>query len=215
MRQLDATELSELTALKPPFLLVFTSPRSVDFGLPQIPPAVSMAAKIAAIGPTTARALAAAGKSVQFESENGYSSESLLRTLAGEANQNGGNALVLCAPGGREVLVDRLDESGWAARPLWVYERLAADIRPAALEAINAAESLLTVFTSAEAMNSLSQRLPPSTWYRICRGKWLVISERLQRLSRAFGPTEIHIANGPQNADLAAAIRSLNSVSRS
>ena len=207
-RNLEATELGELTTLEPPFLLIFTSPRAVDYGLPQVPPAVSMAAKIAAIGPATARALAAAGKSVQFESEHGYSSESLLKTLAREADQNGGNALVLCAQDAREVLIDRLGECGWTARSLWVYKRLAAEIQPETLQAIESAERLLTVFTSAEAMNSLSQRLPPSAWYRICRGQWLVISERLQRLARAFGPPEIHLANGPRNVDLATAIRS-------
>lgn len=208
-RTLGSSELSGLTALGPPLLLIFTSPRSVEFGLPQLPPALLGPTSIAAIGPATAKALAAAGRAADIRPENGYSSETLLDTLAGRFGRNAGGALVLCAPGGREVLVERLNEMGWAARSLWVYERRAAEIRPEAVAAIEEADRLLTVFTSADAMNSLSQRLRPSAWFAICRGEWLVISGRLQRLARAFGPSGVHLAAGPQNADLATAIRSL------
>jgi len=58
-------------------------------------------------------------------------------------------------------------------------------------------------------MNALSQRLPPAAWFRICRGEWLVISERLRRLARAYGPSEIHLAGGPGNVALLASIRGL------
>jgi uroporphyrinogen-III synthase len=208
-RSLDSSERQGLTALGPPLLVVFTSPRAVEFGLPQLPPEMLGPARIAAIGPATARALAAAGKPAEIQPEDGYTSESLLEVLAGEAARNAENALVVCAPGGRELLVEKLNKLGWAARPLWVYERRAAEIRPEALVAIEGADRLLTVFTSADAMNSLSQRIRPSAWFAICRGEWLVISERLQRLARAFGPSRIHLAPGPHNADLATAIRSM------
>lgn len=207
-RTLGSSELSGLTALGPPLLVIFTSPRAVEFGLPQLPPAILGPARIAAIGPATARALAAAGKPAEIQPEDGYTSESLLEALAGESTRTG-NALVLCAPGGREMLVEKLSEKGWAARHLWVYERRTAEIRPEALAAIEEADRLLSVFTSADAMNTLSQRIRPSAWFAICRGEWLVISERLQRLARAFGPAGVHLAPGPQNADLATAIRSM------
>lgn len=208
-RSLGSSELSDLNALGEPLLLIFTSPRSVDFGLPQLPLTLVAGAKIAAIGPATARALAAAGKRVDFEPEGGFTSEDLLETLAARPVPNGGVALVVCAPGGREVLLERLGDCGWAPRPLWVYERKPADIDPDSLQAIEEANRLLTVFTSEDAMNTLAHRLPPSAWYAICRGEWLVISDRLRRLARAFGPAGVHLASGPRNADLATAIRSL------
>jgi uroporphyrinogen-III synthase len=208
-RALTDDELSELVDLEPPVLLIFTSPRAVEFGLSQLPQPVSAGAKIAAIGPATAQSLAAAGKRVDIQPGQGYTSEALLQDFARLPGERGGTALVMCAPGGREVLTTRLGEMGWNARPVWVYERQAAELSGEAVTAINAAQRLLTVFTSAEAMNVFSQRLPPSAWYAVCRGEWLVISERLQRLARAFGPSEVHQASGPRNADLATAIRSI------
>jgi uroporphyrinogen-III synthase len=212
-RTLDEQEREALEQIDAPALLVFTSPRSVDLGLPQLPASLLELAKIAAIGPATAKSLQAAGKRVDFEPEDGYTSEDLLDALKREAAPAGGQvkpqALILCAPGGREVLMERLGECGWAARPLWVYEREAAPVDKQALESIDQAGRLLTVFTSAEAMNTLSKRLPTAAWYAICRGEWLVISERLKRLARAFGPPAVHLAKGPENADLAPAIRSL------
>ena len=58
-------------------------------------------------------------------------------------------------------------------------------------------------------MKALSQRLPPASWFRICQGEWLVISDRLQRLARAYGPANVHLAGGPGNPAILAAIRSL------
>jgi hypothetical protein len=37
----------------------------------------------------------------------------------------------------------------------------------------------------------------------------VVISERLQRLARAYGPSQIHLAGGPGNGAILAAIRAL------
>lgn len=214
VRTLGATEMEGLTGLDGPVLLVFTSPRAVDYGLPQLPRALLSVAKIAAIGPATAIALAAAGFPAHIEPEDGYTSESLLSTLAAQpatmGSVAGGTALVVCAPGGRETLVEGLEKQGWQARPLWVYERLGAEIHGQTLEAISSSDRLLTIFTSAEAMEVLSRRLPPSAWFTICRGEWLVISERQVRLARAYGPSAVHLASGPGNAELATAIRSLN-----
>lgn len=209
-RTLGASELEGLAELPAPVLLVFTSPRAVEYGLPQLPRALLSGATVAAIGPATSYALAAAGFPAAVEPDDGYTSESLLETLAAKPGASGGTALVVCAPGGRDALVQGLTSQGWRASPLWVYERLGAEIRNQSLEAISGADRLLTVFTSAEAMESLSRRLPPAAWFAICRGEWLVISERQVRLARAYGPSAVHLASGPGNAELATAIRSLN-----
>ena len=206
---LSTEALEELGDLNSPVLLIFTSPRSVDYGLGQIPRSLLFDARIAAIGPATARALAAAGKPTALQSGDGYTSEALIKLLAGQAEKPAGTALVVCAPGGRQMLMERLPETGWQPRAIHVYERKAAALSEDSVKAITNASKLLTVFTSGEAMNTLSQRLPPAAWYAICRGEWLVISERLQRLARAFGPSAIHLSGGPGNAELATAIRSV------
>ena len=71
------------------------------------------------------------------------------------------------------------------------------------------AKSVLAVWTSANAMKSLSQRLPPAAWFKVCQGEWVVISGRLQRLARAYGPGRIHLAAGPDNASIVSAVRAL------
>ncbi len=207
-RQLSGKELSDLEGISQPKLLIFTSPRAVEFGLPQLTAAVCDGARYAAIGPATAHSLKASGRPPDIVPSRGFTSEALLQELSSQF-AGSGTALVICAPGGRQALVDQLGDAGWDARPVWVYERRAAEISEKAVTAIGDAERLLTVFTSGDAMNVLSQRLPPAAWYAICRGDWLVISERLQRLARAFGPSGVHLASGPQNTDLAMAIRSI------
>ena len=218
-REMDAELRSALETLEQSCLLVFTSTRSVDFGLPQIPDAVLQKARIAAVGPATAKALAAAGRRVDVAPDDGYTSEALLDALAADpwvaracrpaSGESRPLALILCAPGGREKLLSSLAESGWDARAVWVYDRLAAEISSEVVESICNAERLLSVWTSGQAMESLSQRLPPAAWYAVCRGDWLVMSRRLQRLARAFGPPAVHLSGGPGNADLAASIRTL------
>jgi uroporphyrinogen-III synthase len=209
-REISASELEAFGGMSPPFLLIFTSTRAVDFGLPRLPASVTTGARYAAIGPATARALAAAGKPVSVQPALGYTSEALLEELAGDSSGKGSSALIVTAPGGREVLLDRLQERDWNVACAWVYERIPVEISSEAVESIKNAERLLTVFTSGEAMNAMSQRLPPSAWFSVCRGEWLVTSERLVRLARAFGPAGIHLAKGPGNADLVTAIRSIN-----
>lgn len=218
-REMDAELHAELERLEQSCLLIFTSTRSVDFGLPQIPATVLRKARIAAVGPATAKSLAAAGRRVDVAPDEGYTSEALLEALENDpwvadsfrpaSGESRPLALIMCAPGGREKLLSSLTDSGWDARAVWVYDRLAAEISPEAVESICNAERLLSVWTSGQAMDALSQRLPPAAWYAVCRGDWLVMSRRLQRLARAFGPSAVHLSGGPGNADLAAAIRTL------
>ena len=53
-------------------LLIFTSPRAVQFGLGQLPGGLTRKLKVAAIGPATARALEAAGVTVTVRPSSGY-----------------------------------------------------------------------------------------------------------------------------------------------
>ena len=192
-----------------PHLMIFTSPRAVQYGLGQIPDELLKNARIGAMGPATATLLETAGLVVSLQSENAYNSETLLGTLQLEGGMSSAkprHAFIVAAPGGRSRLQDGLGSMGYVVHMLMVYERRSAELPVEAVAEIQKAESLLSVWTSANTMNSLSQRLPTHAWSRLCHGEWLVISERLRRLARAFRPTHIHLSSGPTNADLLNAI---------
>jgi len=194
-------------------LLVFTSPRSVQYGLNQIPQDVISRVRIAAIGASTAKVLEKSGAHVTLRPEQGYTSEDLLETLARQGGDRNGfarPAFIVTAPGGRTALSEGLQAQGFEPRMLMVYGRRPAEIPPAAVTAIQHAETLLSIWTSASAVNTLFQRLPSACWARLCRGDWLVISERLRRLARTFSPAHIFLADGPANPDILEAIQRLD-----
>lgn len=191
-------------------LVLFTSPRAVEHGLPQIPMASLARARVGAIGPASAQALKAAGVRVSLRAASGYTSEALLEALAAEPGpEPGSSAFIIAAPGGRTELADSLRAGGRAVHTLMVYRSEPAAIDRDALARLEGANGILSVWTSGNAMNALSQRLPPATWFRVCQGDWLVISDRLRRLARAYGPPHIHLAGGPGNDAILAAVRAL------
>jgi uroporphyrinogen-III synthase len=208
----DPETFAELESAGAGDLLVFTSPRAVAYGLPQVPREVLSRMQVAAIGPASTDALSRAGIRVTVSPSAGYTSEDLLDSIDGQSHglpPQPGRAFIVAAPGGREALLDGLTARGWRARLLPVYRPVPVEIDRAALQKLGEASSLLSVWTSGNAMAALAQRLPPASWFRICQGEWLVISERLRRLARAYGPAEIHLASGPGNAAIVSAIRSL------
>lgn len=210
--QADPQTCAELESAAVSDVVIFTSPRAVTHGLAQLPREALLRMRVAAIGPATASALAAAGIPVAISSAEGFTSEDLLASLASlpaAGSGRPGRAFVLAAPGGRQALVEGLAKQGWRARTLMVYRPEPVALDKAALALLEEASGLLAVWTSGNAMNALSQRLPPGTWFRICQGEWLVISERLRRLARAYGPPRIHLASGPGNGAILAAVRSL------
>ena len=202
----------EMGMAGPDALLIFTSPRSVAHGLSQLPDNLLFQARVAAIGPATAKALGEAGIRVKVTPRKGYTSEALLESINDEASGSGAVrpfAFIIAAPGGRQKLLESLKARNWQARLVMVYKPEPAELDKQALKALQDASGVLTAWTSTNAMKALSQRLPPAIWFQLCQGDWLVISKRLKRLARAYGPENIHLAQGPGNADLLSAIRSL------
>jgi uroporphyrinogen-III synthase len=209
----QAGVLAELERDEKARLLIFTSPRSVKFGLRQLPQELIKKQKIAAIGPSTANALSAAGVFVNVRPASGFSSEALLDSLKKDSsgfNSPQKSAVILAAPGGRRKIEEGLRGMKWGIQTLMVYKRENAELDSQELERLSSASSILSVWTSGNAMKSLSQRLPPAMWFQICGGEWLVISSRLKRLARAYSPTRIHLSPGPANGDLFRAVRSAN-----
>lgn len=202
--------VSALADAGPEDLLLFTSPRAVLHGLPQLPPGTASRVRVGAVGPATAKALADAGIRVGVRSESGYTSEALLETLAaGPAPSRAARAFIVAAPGGRKKLEQGLREQGRTVHSLLAYRSEPAALDRDSLARLDAAEGILSVWTSGNTMKALSQRLPPNTWFRVCQGEWLVISGRLERLARAYGPAKIHRAGGPGNGPILTAVRNL------
>ncbi|HLF32109.1 MAG TPA: uroporphyrinogen-III synthase [Xanthomonadales bacterium] len=209
-------QLQQSVIAPQPPLLVFTSPRAVDFGLGQVPPGVLKNSRIAAVGASTAEVLLQSGISDVLSPRHGYSSEDLLETIRAEkqlhapiAAGEAGQAFIFAAPGGRDALREGLEELGFLAQMLLVYERIPASLEPTAIAAIEQAESLLAVWTSANSMNALHQRLPAGCWASLRQAEWLVISDRLMGLAQSFKPAKLHLALGPANADILGAIQAL------
>jgi uroporphyrinogen-III synthase len=203
-------EMQLLADSGPDGLLIFTSPRAVEHGLPQVSRDLFSRLRVAAIGPATARALAGAGVRNVLQAASGYTSEDLLSTLRREApGRSGARAFIMAAPDGRKTLARGLEELGFDSRLLMVYRAEAESLDREALVRLNEAGKVLSVWTSANAMRALAQRFPPAAWFRVCQGEWLVTSERLARLARAYGPSAVHLASGPGNDALLTSIRNL------
>jgi uroporphyrinogen-III synthase len=210
--------LADLDGGKAPHLLIFTSPRAVKFGLEQLPYELIRKQKIAAIGPSTANALSAAGVFVNVRPASGFTSEALLDALEKDSSgfiSSQKSAVILAAPGGRGKMEEGLAGMDWTVQTLMVYSRENVELDKQALAGLREAEGILSVWTSGNTMKALSQRLQPATWFHICAGEWLVISNRLKRLARAYSPTHIHRSPGPTNSDLFSAIRAVVNASSS
>lgn len=193
-------------------LVIFTSPRSVAHGIAQLPHKLLFQTRVAAIGPATAKALADAGIRVSITPPTGYTSEALLEILQQEHPvrlADASQAFIIAAPGGRKKLLESLSRQGWKTSLIKVYKSEPAILDKKALSTLKNASGVLTVWTSANAMKELSHRLPPATWFQLCQGDWLVISDRLKRLARAYGPERVHSCSGPGNQDILNAIRGL------
>lgn len=210
--------LADLEGDKAPHLLIFTSTRAVEFGLEQLPHELLRKQKIAAIGPSTANALSAAGVFVNVRPASGFTSEALLDSLEKDSSgiiSSQKSAVILAAPGGRRKMEEGLVGMDWAVQTLMVYSRANAELDQQALEGLKGAEGILSVWTSGNTMKALSQRLQPAIWFQICSGEWLVISNRLMRLARAYGPTQIHLSPSPTNRKLWRTIRAVVTASSS
>ncbi len=204
--ELEAIESAAVTGPAP--LLVFTSTRAVQFALPQLPLPLLQNCRIAAIGPATAAALQDAGLKKVLLPETGYRSEDLLQTLDAHGVPTR-HAWIVAAAGGRQALLEGLRQRGVDARMLLVYRRQPAPVPEENQRVLQNSRKVLSVWTSADAMQQLSRGLSPAAWRQVCAGEWLVVSQRLARSAESHGATVVRQAAGPGNTELAAAIREI------
>lgn len=188
-------------------LVLFTSPRTVRFGLPVLERGLLDDAALAAVGPATAHALEAEGLACLRSPEPPYDSESLLAHLKGRFEP--GAALILAAPGGRDALRRGLRAAGWKVRLEPVYERVPLEPDRKQVKALERARRVVSVWTSGNALDHLLDSLSDAAVARVRAGAAIVVSERLATLARARGFGDVHVAPGPGNADLVRCYRDL------
>lgn len=187
----------------PARLAVFTSPRAVSFGLAGDAAESLADARVAAIGPATAKALAERGLE-SFEAGEGYTSEALLEHP--ELVRRPGCAVIFAAPGGRQALKQGLAELGWGVRVIEVYRRVPLDPGPEVARDLLGANALASVWTSGNALDGLLGALGGRARERVLGGLMVVVSERLAALARDRGARRVAVSAGPDNASLLACV---------
>ena len=118
----NATAIAaDMGGLQAPDIIVYVSRNAVEQGLAWNPDGM-----VAAVGPSTAAALEAAGRIVDIVPATGFDSESLLAEPA--MNDVAGKTVrIVRGNGGRELLADTLRERGATVEYLTVYERRLPD----------------------------------------------------------------------------------------
>lgn len=186
-------------------LLVFTSPRAVEFGLPVLSGPMLRGSRVASVGPASTRALADAGMDALQAPGPTFDSEALLDVV--KTTLEPGAAVILAAPGGREAMQSGLEAMGWQVRLVPVYHRELLEPEPAEIEELEKAGGIISVWTSGTALEHVLGKVGEKAARQVRAGIAIVVSERLQELAREQGLGDVRLASGPSNGDLFKAVR--------
>lgn len=204
--QPDTSELAELSTLPAGGLVIFTSRNAVAWGaryLPQPRP------RVAAIGPSTAKALAELGLQPDVRPA-GFTSEDLLAQPELE-NLAGVRVFIIRGEQGREALSSGLKERGARVRFLDVYRRAQAtldpDRRQIILDRWGGGEIHVFTATSGDVFRNLCGMLGHEGEELIRRTPLVTVSERVLQIAEEWGHDADRIlADGPDDHSLAEAI---------
>lgn len=183
-------------------LLIFISRNAVNFFLQKLTHAqrnalISSPPEIAAIGTSTAAALAEHNLPVTFVPESRSDSESLLTYFA-DMDLSGKNVLIVRGNGGRDLLRQALQEKGARVNYLEVYERITAESDCHTL--VNDWPDLeVLIATSNEVLDNFLVLAKPCFAEQVFQRTLMVISDRMHvhagergfsRIIQAAGPTD-------------------------
>ncbi|MDH3428587.1 MAG: uroporphyrinogen-III synthase [Gammaproteobacteria bacterium] len=200
-RSIDA----EVDKLHDPDIVIFVSPNAVRHGL-----AYAGTGQLAVIGPATARAIEAAGRSVDISPSAGFDSEHLLARA--ELQEVSGRCVrIIRGDAGRELLADTLRDRGATVEYLPVYSREPPDYSPSELDDLErkwrAGKVNVVTVMSVESLLNLVAVLPEWCAARLRDTPLVtpatrVIKEALER----FPGIPTTLARGPQASDMVNAI---------
>ena len=196
---------NDTAALPEPDIAVFVSANAVRCGLGH-----AGRARIAAVGPATAAAVEAAGRSVDIVPAAGFDSEHLLAEPA-LRSVRGRNVRIIRGNAGRELIAATLRERGARVDELAVYARRRPRPDAAALESLDAAFRDggvgAVIVMSVESLHNLVELLPAGARERLCRVRLVTPAARvLKEVLDRFPGAEAVLADGPGAGDMVRAV---------
>ena len=201
----NADILADAGQLKDPDIAIFVSPNAVKYGF-----TCAGKARIAVVGPATATAVEAAGRSVDIRPAAGFDSEHLLAEPALQAVQ-GSNVRIIRGNEGRELIADTLRSRGARVEYLSVYARRAPGYSAAELAAFEArwrsGEVDVVTVMSVESLTNLVVLLPE--WCRQQLGQTRLVTPAARVIKEVldrFPGIPATLARGPQAKDMVRAI---------
>ena len=200
----DAVIETEAGNLDPPDVTIFVSANAVQHGIEQA------AGKIAAIGPATARAIEAAGRSVDLKAEEGFSSEDLLGIR--ELRQVAGKTIrIIRGSRGRELLATTLTSRGASVQYLGVYDRRLPAYAPEEIERLwqqwQDGDIDVVVLMSVESLTNLTQLLPEEALPALNESRLVTPTARvLKEVEDQYPGADVTLAQAPDAGAIVEAV---------
>jgi uroporphyrinogen-III synthase len=181
---------------------IFASPAAVRFAFRLVPALrVSGHASAFGVGIGTQRALARHGIRAIVPDDRS-DSEGLL-VLPELADVRGQRFALIGAPGGRDLIAPTLRERGAQVESIHVYERRPPRLTRHHFDALaGAADPLITLISSGEALANLVALLPPPLLARLRHQLLVVSSVRLEALAHEHGFEDVLVAVSAAPDDL-------------
>jgi len=210
--QIVARDLAQVSSdaaqLPDPDIAIFVSSNAVQHGLQHV-----LNARIAAVGPATAKAIEAAGRSVDILSVTGFDSEHLL-AKAELADLSGKTVRIIRGQDGRELLATTLRNRGAHVDYLSVYERTMPSYGAAAVDTITSEWELggINVVTamSVAALLNLISLLPEPTRKLLARTPLVTPAARvLKEALNQFPDLPAALSDGPGADEIARTIAAI------
>ncbi|MDD5273903.1 MAG: uroporphyrinogen-III synthase [Methylovulum sp.] len=212
---LAIVEVTDTTALQSAWAnlgkfqwLIFISANAVNFALKanggKIPELNQL--RLAAVGQSTARALAAAGFRVDLVPGHGFSSEALLAAPALQ-EVGGQRVLIVRGEGGREELAGQLRLRGAHVDEVAAYQRTLPDADTSPVLALLAQQRLHAItITSGEALQNLLMMVAPEYHPWLLAIPVIVVSARIAHIADGLGFKQIVVAAQPADTAILEAV---------
>ncbi|ASF45892.1 uroporphyrinogen-III synthase [Methylovulum psychrotolerans] len=188
--------------------LIFISANAVNFALKanggKIPKLI--APRLAAIGQSTAQALANSGLGVDLVPAQGFNSEALLAEPL--LQQVGGQRiLIVRGEGGREELAAQLRHRGAEVSYIDVYKRVMPDNNASEVQALLTQQRLQAItITSGEALQNLLMMVAPAYHPLLTAIPVIVVSGRLAQMANNLGFKHVVVAEQPADSAMIKAV---------
>jgi uroporphyrinogen-III synthase len=188
--------------------IIFISANAVNFALKanggKIPRLNSV--RLAAIGQSTAQALAAAGLTVDWVPKQGFNSEALLKSQYFQC-LDGQRVLIVRGEGGREELATVLRMRGAEVEYLDVYKRVIPDNNSDEIVGLLVQQNLAAItITSGDALQNLWLMIAPQYYPQLLVIPLIVVSDRIAKMADGLGFKQIVVAAQPADTAILEAV---------